>query len=46
MISKQQAKAEFDSLLNDDPDFQEQWENSFYEWCGNYDDLKHITKPQ
>jgi hypothetical protein len=24
----------------------EKQENAFYEWCGNYDDLKHITKPQ
>jgi hypothetical protein len=29
------------------PDFENQWSDTpkdFYEWCFNYDDLKHITK--
>ena len=69
--TEDQARSEFNQLMNDDPDFQAQWgncegsqtkineddtrvltykqaleeqENGFYEWCSNYDDLKHIKK--
>ena len=45
MKNEQQAKDEFYNLINDDPNFKAQWNyDAFYEWCGNYDDLKHITK--
>ena len=46
-ITKQEALTEYKSLLNDDPNFQRQWEDTledFYEWCSWYDDLKHIKK--
>ena len=36
-----------EKLLNDDPDFENQWSNTpqdFFEWCSNYEDLKHINK--
>lgn len=41
----EQALSEYQSLLNDDLDFENQWNNTlkdFYEWCSLYDDLKHI----
>jgi len=47
MKTKQEALDEFISLLNGDPDFENQWSNTakdFYEWCSNYEDLKHIKK--
>lgn len=47
MITYQEALDEFLSLLNDDPDFENQWSNTpkdFFEWCSNYEDLKHINK--
>ena len=47
MKTYQEALDEFISLINDDPDFENQWSDTpkdFYEWCSNYDDLKHITK--
>lgn len=27
-----EATLEFDNLINDDPDFKEQWKDGFYEW--------------
>jgi hypothetical protein len=39
----EQALSEYQSLLNDDLDFENQWTNTlkdFYEWCSSYDDLK------
>ena len=47
MKTYQEALDEFIDLINDDPDFQNQWSDTpkdFYEWCSNYDDLKHIKK--
>lgn len=47
MKTLKQALNEYQSLLNDDPDFENQWSNKpkdFYEWCSNYEDLKHIKK--
>jgi hypothetical protein len=47
MKTKKEALIEYQFLLNDDPDFEHQWCDTlkdFYEWCSNYDDLKHITK--
>ena len=47
MKTKKEALIEYQSLLNDDPDFEHQWCDTlkdFYEWCSNYEDLKHITK--
>jgi len=47
MKTKQEAFDEFINLLNDDPDFENQWSNTskdFFEWCSNYEDLKHIKK--
>ena len=43
---------EFYQNMNDDEDFKIQWysdnpnilRKNFYEWCSNYEDLKHITK--
>ena len=48
--TEEDARYEFNSLLNDDHDFNAQWghksdkqqEKSFYEWCSMYEDLKHI----
>lgn len=45
MKTYQQALDEFYNLLNDDPDFKNQWTdspNDFLEWCSLYDDLEHI----
>jgi hypothetical protein len=47
MKTYQEVLDEFLNLRNDDPDFKNQWSDTpkdFYEWCFNYDDLKHITK--
>ena len=47
MKTFKEALTEYQSLLNDDPYFENQWCDTlkdFYEWCSNYDDLKHITK--
>ena len=47
MKTFEEALTEYQSLLNDDPNFENQWSDTpkdFYEWCFNYDDLKHITK--
>jgi len=44
MITEEEARDEFYNLMNDDPDFQAQWEDAFYEWCSMYDDTKHIKK--
>ena len=41
---------EFYQNINDDENFKIQWysedpnilKNNFFEWCSNYDDLKHI----
>ena len=46
----QSALNEFYQNINDDEDFKIQWyskdlnilKNNFYEWCSNYEDLKHI----
>jgi len=49
MKTYQQALDEFYNLLNDDPDFENQWTDShkdFLEWCSLYDDLKHITQKE
>ena len=50
-ITEDDARYEFDILRNEDEMFDTQWgcndlkqqEKNFYEWCSNYDDLKHIT---
>jgi len=52
MKNYNEALQEFNNLLNDDPDFQLQWEHeneqeqqdSFFEWCSYYEDTKHIKK--
>jgi hypothetical protein len=47
MITEQEALDEFLGLINDDPDFENQWSNTsqdFFEWCSLYDDLKHIKQ--
>jgi len=47
MKTFKEALTEYQSLLNDDDDFNKEYKNTnkdFYEWCSNYDDLKHITK--
>ena len=47
MKTFEEALTEYQSLLNDDTDFEHQWCDTlkdFYEWCSNYDDLKHIAK--
>ena len=51
-ITEDDARYEFDILRSEDEMFDTQWgcndlkqqEKNFYEWCSNYDDLKHITK--
>ena len=51
-ITEHDARYEFDILISEDDIFDAQWgannlkqlEKNFYEWCSNYDDLKHITK--
>ena len=51
-ITEDEARYEFDILRSEDEMFDTQWscndlkqqEKNFYEWCSNYDDLKHITK--
>ncbi len=50
--TEEDARYEFNSLLNDDYDFKVQWghksdkqqEKAFYEWCSMNDDLKHIKR--
>lgn len=50
MKNYNEALQEFNNLLNDDPDFQIQWEHekeedqqkAFFEWCSFYEDTKHI----
>ena len=37
-MTEEEARDEFYNLMNDDPDFQAQWEDAFYEWCSVYDD--------
>ena len=47
IMTRKEALNEYQSLLNDDNDFNKEYKNTnkdFYEWCSNYDDLKHITK--
>jgi hypothetical protein len=49
MITEQEALDEFFGLINDDPDFENQWSNTpqdFFEWCSLYDDLKHIKQKE
>lgn len=44
-----EAQTEYFNLRNDDPDFEDQWnetEEDFFEWCSLYDDLKHITNKE
>ena len=44
-MTKEQAKQEFNQLLNDDEIFANQWNNTlkdFLEWCSLYADTKHI----
>lgn len=51
-LKEEDARYEFNILLNDDDDFANQWddndeeqlENNFYEWCSLYDDLEHIKQ--
>ena len=52
--TENQARSEFNQLMYDDDEFIAQWRscegsqtkinNAFYEWCSNYDDLKHIKQ--
>ena len=45
MKTFKEALTEYQSLLNDDPNFNNQWSDTledFYEWCSLYDDIKHI----
>ena len=47
MKTIEQALNEYQSLLDDDLDFENQWSDTpkdFYEWCSNYDDFKHIKR--
>ena len=51
-FSIKDARYEFDNLRNDDDEFDSLWgcndeqqqENNFFEWCSQYDDLKHIKR--
>ena len=46
-MTKEQAKQEFNQLLNDDEIFANQWNNTlkdFLEWCSLYNDTKHIKR--
>tara|TARA_R100000988_G_C3966520_1_gene149100 strand:- start:58 stop:228 length:171 start_codon:yes stop_codon:yes gene_type:complete len=51
-ITEHDARYEFDILRSEDKMFDTQWgcndlkqqEKNFYEWCSNYEDLRHITK--
>ena len=51
-FSIEDARYEFDNLRNDDDEFDSLWgcndeqqqENNFFEWCSQYDDLKHIKR--
>ena len=46
-MAKEQAKQEFNQLLNDDENFAYQLKNTlkdFFEWCSLYADTKHIKK--
>ncbi len=52
--TEDQARSEFNQLMYDDNEFMAQWgscegsqtkiNDAFYEWCSNFDDLKHIKK--
>jgi hypothetical protein len=52
MMTEENARYEFNNLRNDDDKFDDQWgsndetqqEINFYEWCSQYDDLKHIKQ--
>lgn len=52
-MTEEEARYDFDNLLNDDENFNIQWGSDdndlqkrlFYEWCSLYYDLKHI-KPK
>ena len=46
-ITEEDALDLYRSLLDDDPVFAECWydcDPDFYQWCSNYDDLKHIKR--
>ena len=51
-FSIEDARYEFDNLRTDDDEFDRLWgcndeqqqENNFFEWCSQYDDLKHIKR--
>lgn len=45
MINEEKARQEYNQMRNDDWVFAQLWRESdydFYEWCSNYEDLKHI----
>ena len=51
-LTEEEAREEFNNLLYDDSDFEDQWgcndeeqqEKNFYEWCSVYEDTKHLKK--
>jgi len=51
-LTEEEAREEFNNLLYDDSDFEDQWgcndekqqEKNFYEWCSVYEDTNHLKK--